>query len=65
VYVDDVDTTPDMRGGKAYSSYGIDPEVGAIVVVRPDGYVGAVAPLQNFSDIYAYFAVFMNMKSLL
>jgi len=58
VYVDDVDASL-MQGGKTYSSYGIDPCTGASVVVRPDGYIGAVAPLDQVSDIDAYFSTFM------
>lgn len=46
-------------GGKAYANLGIEP-TGAIVVVRPDGYVGMVAPLDQPSDIDAYFASFMT-----
>jgi phenol 2-monooxygenase len=56
--VDDLNTTF-AHGGKAYSTYGIDPCTGAIVVVRPDGYVGIVASLENVSDIDAYFSEFM------
>lgn len=46
-------------GGGGYDKYGIDPLTGAIVVVRPDGYVGMVAPLEGLSEIEAYFAGFM------
>lgn len=52
----------DMRGrsgGGGYASYGIDNN-GAIVVVRPDGYVGTVAPLDRPQDISDYFANFMT-----
>ncbi|KAI9147757.1 Aromatic hydroxylase fmpF [Paramyrothecium foliicola] len=28
--------------GKAYEGYGVDPDKGAVVVVRPDGYVGMI-----------------------
>ena len=45
-------------GGKVYSSYGISHELGALVVVRPDGYVGAVAPLDRVDVLDAYFARF-------
>ncbi|KAI0389076.1 FAD binding domain-containing protein [Xylariaceae sp. FL0594] len=31
--------------GRAYEGYGVDPDVGCVVVVRPDGYVGLVAAL--------------------
>lgn len=57
VYVDDVDMTG-TQGGKAYDSFGIGPE-GALVVVRPDGYVGAVFPFDATQDADSYFASFM------
>ncbi|KAK7951034.1 phenol 2-monooxygenase [Apiospora aurea] len=31
--------------GRAYEGYGVDPDKGAVVVVRPDGYVGLVTEL--------------------
>lgn len=34
-------------GGRAYEGYGVDPEEGALVVVRPDGYVGLVASVEE------------------
>nr|VWO96612.1 p-hydroxybenzoate hydroxylase [Ganoderma boninense] len=46
-------------GGGGYEAYGIDPAEGAIVVVRPDGYVGMVAPFEHLDDISGYFATFM------
>lgn len=46
-------------GGGGYDAYGIDPQAGAIVVVRPDGYVGIVAPFEQLDDVDAYFAAFM------
>ncbi|KAI1361143.1 FAD binding domain-containing protein [Xylaria arbuscula] len=33
--------------GRAYEGYGVDPEEGALVIVRPDGYVGLVASLER------------------
>jgi phenol 2-monooxygenase (NADPH) len=59
VYVDDAYSSL-TQGGKAYSSYGIDPGAGAIAVVRPDGYIGAVAALENVSEIDTYFSAFMT-----
>jgi phenol 2-monooxygenase len=38
----------------AYKIYGIDPEKGAVAVVRPDGYIGTVAGLADTSRIDAY-----------
>jgi phenol 2-monooxygenase (NADPH) len=54
VFIDDVDTTG-RQGGDAYETYGIGHN-GAIVVVRPDGYVGMVAPLENVAVVEEYFA---------
>lgn len=37
-----------------YSTYGVHPDTGAAVAVRPDGYVGAVCPLSKVSEIEDY-----------
>ncbi|KAH9851912.1 FAD binding domain-containing protein [Lenzites betulinus] len=58
VLLDDTDLYARVGGG-GYKRYGIDAERGAIVVVRPDGYVGAVAPFEHVADLDAYFAAFM------
>ena len=47
-------------GGKGYEAYGIDKSKGVVVVVRPDGYVGIVAPYENIGDVDEYFASFMK-----
>ncbi|KAH9832559.1 FAD binding domain-containing protein [Rhodofomes roseus] len=49
-------------GGGGYDAYGVDPN-GAIVVVRPDGYVGTVAPLGGLEYLDNYFASFMVPSS--
>ncbi|KAJ3559931.1 hypothetical protein NM688_g42 [Phlebia brevispora] len=46
-------------GGNGYETCGVDRGVGAVVVVRPDGYVGMAAPLQGTSELDAYFSKFM------
>lgn len=46
-------------GGGGYSKFGIDAHNGAIIVVRPDGYVGMVAPLDQVDVVDAYFAAFL------
>ena len=46
-------------GGGGYAKYGIEPNAGASVVVRPDGYIGTVVPLQRVDLLDAYFARFM------
>jgi len=58
VFIDDVDVRG-KQGGDAYANFGISPS-GAVVIVRPDGYVGMVAPFDRIQDIDAYFATFMN-----
>lgn len=39
---------------KLYDTYGVDAHVGAAVVVRPDGYVGAASSLADASSVYDY-----------
>ncbi|KAI0628037.1 FAD binding domain-containing protein [Trametes polyzona] len=58
VLLDDTDLYARVGGG-GYEKYGIDHQQGAIVVVRPDGYVGTVAPFDQLQDIDAYFSSFM------
>lgn len=58
VLLDDTDVT-NKKGGKVYETYGVGPE-GAVVVVRPDGYVGTVAPLDEVKSLDGYFAGFMK-----
>ena len=60
VLIDDKDATGSV-GGQGYSYYGVADE-GAIVVVRPDGYVGTIAPLDSgISEIDEYFTRFMKI----
>lgn len=50
----------DRCGGGGYEAYDINPAEGAIVVVRPDGYVGmVVAPFEHLDDVTRYFTSFM------
>ena len=58
VLLDDKDMTGRCGGG-GYEAYGISPTEGAIVVVRPDGYVGTVAPFEHLDDVTQYFASFL------
>ncbi|KAF8726096.1 hypothetical protein AX14_008078 [Amanita brunnescens Koide BX004] len=58
VFVDDKDISG-IHGGDAYAKFGINP-FGVVVIVRPDGYVGMVAPLDNLHDIDIYFSSFMR-----
>ena len=61
VFYDDVDEHG-RSGGGGYAKYGIDPHLGAIVVVRPDGYVGTVTALNGVEDLNAYFYGFMKAE---
>ena len=56
VFIDDKNLQG--SGGEGYKNYGIDNKTGAIVIVRPDGYVGMISPLDKISDIDAYFGSF-------
>lgn len=38
----------------AYRIYGVDPAHGALVAIRPDGYVGIIAQLGDVDRIDAY-----------
>ncbi|EMD39328.1 hypothetical protein CERSUDRAFT_82057 [Gelatoporia subvermispora B] len=58
VLVDDSDMFG-RTGGGGYEAYGIDAR-GALVVVRPDGYVAMVAPFEHHRDIDRYFESFMR-----
>jgi len=61
VLLDDTDVTG-TRGGQIYERYGISRSKGALVVVRPDGYVGAIAPLDDLAALDVYFAGFMPSR---
>lgn len=50
----------ERAGGNGYEKYGVDKVKGAVVIVRPDGYVGTVAPYDNIDDVRDYFATFMK-----
>jgi len=58
VLLDDTDMTG-SKGGRAYARFGIDPEQITLVVVRPDGYVGAIAPSTAIADLDSYFGSFL------
>ncbi|CDO68385.1 hypothetical protein BN946_scf184815.g32 [Trametes cinnabarina] len=59
-FLDDVELSGRFGGG-GYEKYGIDPHVGAMVIIRPDGYVGMVAPLSlhGVEDITTNFDGFL------
>ncbi|KAI8931943.1 hypothetical protein NX059_010844 [Plenodomus lindquistii] len=41
--------------GHAYEAYGVDPSVGAVIIVRPDQYVSKITALDDFNGIEAFF----------
>ncbi|CAE6361809.1 unnamed protein product [Rhizoctonia solani] len=45
VFLDDVAYAAQAGGGKAYQTFGVGPE-GCVALVRPDGHVAALAPLE-------------------
>ena len=57
VFADDRDIHGEH--GEAYRKCGTDETKGALVVVRPDGYLGMVAELTGLGAVNAYFAGFM------
>lgn len=68
IYSDDIfDRRVAQAGTDApiHTKYGVDRKQGAIVVVRPDGYVGAAVELSEdgFEALNAYFAGFLTPTS--
>ncbi len=61
ILLDDEDMHARVAKGTGYDTYGIDRARGAVVVVRPDGYVGMVAPFEDVADIDQYFSSFMTV----
>lgn len=53
-----------VHGGGAYAKFGINP-AGVVVIVRPDGYVGMVAPFDQVDDIDLYFSSFLRCAATL
>ncbi|MBW0476402.1 hypothetical protein O181_016117 [Austropuccinia psidii MF-1] len=45
--------------GKAYESYGINPKVGCIAIIRPDQYVSWVTSIENHAGLASFFDAFM------
>ncbi|KAL4065933.1 FAD binding domain-containing protein [Scleroderma citrinum] len=58
VLLDDTDVTG-TKGGGAYERFGINTKDVTFVVVRPDGYVGMIAPFSALDDVQEYFASFL------
>lgn len=58
VFIDDI-SLHHRLGGNTYETYGISSD-GAVVVIRPDGYVGMIAPLgESAQHLDAYFSRFL------
>ncbi|KAI6160814.1 thioredoxin-like protein [Pisolithus thermaeus] len=55
VLLDGTDVTG-SEGGGGCKRFGISSESITFVIVRPDGYVGMVAPADAMGDVYEYFA---------
>jgi phenol 2-monooxygenase len=62
--VDDLDTKG-KQGGDGYTNYGIDQSAGAVILVRPDGHVGTVAPFdeEGVKHLGKYLNGFMKAQS--
>jgi len=58
VLIDDTDVTGRLGGG-AYERFGIDTKEITMVVVRPDGYVGMIAPSTALESMDKYFGSFL------
>ncbi|KAI5996982.1 hypothetical protein EDD15DRAFT_2509052 [Pisolithus albus] len=58
VLLDDTDVTGN-KGGGGYKRFGISSESVTLVIVRPDGYIGMVAPADALGDVHEYFASFL------
>ncbi|KXG47494.1 Monooxygenase, FAD-binding [Penicillium griseofulvum] len=48
--------------GAAQSQLGVPENLGALAVVRPDGYIGLVTGLDNLEDVTSYFDGFMSRR---
>lgn len=46
-------------GGTAYQTFGLS-SAGAVVVIRPDGYIGTIASLDEAETLTAYFGRFLK-----
>jgi phenol 2-monooxygenase (NADPH) len=45
--------------GRVYDSFGIEPETGALVVVRPDQHVAMICALDDSKKLMSFFQAFM------
>ncbi|CAE6445491.1 unnamed protein product [Rhizoctonia solani] len=56
VFLDDISYAEHEGGGKVYQSFGVGPE-GCLVLIRPDGHVSALAPLEETQILQALCSV--------
>jgi phenol 2-monooxygenase len=56
--MDDIDVTGRLGGG-AYNRFGIDEKEITMIAVRPDGYVGMIAPSTALESMDKYFGSFL------
>lgn len=61
VYVDD--KSYHEGHGDAYQNYGVDAKSGAMIIIRPDGYVAWIGELEDVADMDDYFSAFMIPQS--
>lgn len=57
IYVDD--QSYHEGHGQAYQNYGVDPEKGCAVVLRPDQYVSFVTEVDDYEGLDRFFSGFM------
>ncbi|KAF2965828.1 hypothetical protein GQX73_g7730 [Xylaria multiplex] len=58
IFVDDENY--DKTHGHSYEAYGIAPNRGALVVIRPDQYISRIDPLDDIQDIDSFFDGFLK-----
>ncbi|RUS25657.1 FAD binding domain-containing protein [Jimgerdemannia flammicorona] len=51
-----------VEDGNVHKKYGVDVAKGAVIVVRPDGWIGACIDLRNFPALEEYFQRFLVEK---
>lgn len=59
--MDDIALDEASGGGTAYRSFGIGP-AGCVVVVRPDGHVAAITPLEGVEMLKQFFSTVQDHK---
>ncbi|CAE6507186.1 unnamed protein product [Rhizoctonia solani] len=62
VFLDDVAHAEKDGGGRAYQSFGVGPE-GCLILVRPDGHVASLAPLEVVEALHALSSVKVQLPN--